>query len=125
MFESWRERAEELETDVYALALALRDPRAPLTAKVVMALVVAYAISPIDPIPDFIPVVGLLDELVVVPLGVALSLRLLPQDVLADCRHRAETNLNVGRARYVVGAVVLCVWIAVALLAVRAFTPWL
>lgn len=125
MFESWRERAEELETEVYALGLALRHPRAPLAAKAVMALVVAYAVSPVDPIPDFIPVVGLLDDLVVVPAGVALSVRLLPPDVLAECRRRATENLNVGRTRWLVGAVVVCVWVGVTALAVRAFTPWL
>ena len=99
VFESWRERAETLEAEVYALYLALRDARTPLAAKGVIALVVAYAASPVDPIPDVLPVVGYLDELVVLPLGVALALRLTPDPVLEECRRRAEEEIDVGRAR--------------------------
>lgn len=83
----WRHRARAARADVAVIALALRDPRVPWPAKVVAAGVIAYALSPIDLIPDFIPVLGVLDDLVVVPLGIVLVLRLIPADIV--CEHRA------------------------------------
>ena len=99
-FESWKERAEELEAEMYALYLAYRDARTPVAAKGVIALLVAYAVSPIDPIPDFVPGLGYLDELVVLPLGVVLALRLVPDEVMEDCRTRTEEEIDVGKARW-------------------------
>lgn len=122
---SWRERAAELEAEVYALYLAFRDGRTPLAAKGMIALVVAYAVSPIDPIPDFIPGLGYLDELVVLPVGVAVALRLIPDEVMDDCRERAADEIDVGRARWVVAGVVVLLWLVLGLLAVRIFTDWL
>ena len=75
---AWRERARKLKQDVVAVALAMRDPRVPWYAKALGACIVAYALSPIDLIPDFVPVVGYLDDLVLVPLGLLLLLRLIP-----------------------------------------------
>jgi uncharacterized membrane protein YkvA (DUF1232 family) len=124
-FESWRERAAELEAEVYALYLAFRDARTPLAAKVVIALIVAYAVSPIDPIPDFVPGLGYLDELLVLPIGVAIARRLVPDPILEECRERAGDEIDVGRARWIVAAVVLLVWVAIGVLAVRAFTSWI
>lgn len=83
---SWKDRAEELEAAVYALYLAFRDSRPPLAARIVIALIVAYAINPIDPIPDFIPKLGYLDELVVLPIGIAIALWLIADEVMDDCR---------------------------------------
>jgi len=86
---SWRARVRELKIQVHALLLAYRDPRTPWYAKALAALVAAYALSPIDLIPDFIPVLGQLDDLLLVPLGIALAVRLVPWEVLADCQARA------------------------------------
>ena len=80
-----------VKRDIAALWIAARDPRCPLAAKLVAGLVVAYALSPIDLIPDFIPVLGYLDDLILLPLGIALAIRLLPRQLLADARVRAET----------------------------------
>jgi len=88
--ETWKARARRLTREVYALSFAVRDPRVPWYAKVAAACVVAYALSPIDLIPDFIPVLGYLDDLVLVPLGVWLVLRLIPAAVLSECRARAD-----------------------------------
>lgn len=120
-FEEWRERAAELETEVYALYAASRDARTPIHAKAVIALTVAFAVSPVDPIPDFIPVVGLLDDLVLIPLGVALALRLTPDAVVEDCRRHAAEDVDPGRTRWVVAAIVLCLWAVVGYVAFRAF----
>jgi uncharacterized membrane protein YkvA (DUF1232 family) len=98
-----------------ALWYALRHPRTPLAAKLVAALVVGYALSPIDLIPDFIPVLGLLDDLVLLPLGIALCLKLLPADVMAECRERARESIAKPRS-YLAAAVIALLWIAALVL---------
>jgi uncharacterized membrane protein YkvA (DUF1232 family) len=120
--EGWKERAQELEGQVYALYLAYRDPRTPIHAKGVIVLVVAYAISPIDPIPDFVPGLGYLDELILLPVGVALAVRLLPDSVVDDCRERADEEIDARNARWVVAGIVLLCWLALGMLAVRTLT---
>ena len=110
-----RERARALKRDTVALYFAVRDPRTPLIAKVVAGLVVAYALSPIDLIPDFIPVLGYLDDVILVPLGILLSLKLIPADVLAAARVKADATLERPINR-VAGAIIVTVWIACALL---------
>jgi uncharacterized membrane protein YkvA (DUF1232 family) len=114
---TWRERVRNLKRDVVAIAFAIRDPRVPWYAKVVGACVVAYALSPIDLIPDFVPVLGYLDDLVLVPLGLLLVLRLIPADILAE--HRVAAAAVVERPVSRAGAaVVIVVWVlAAALLA--------
>ncbi len=112
---TWRERVRDLKRDVVAIALAVRDPRVPWYAKAVGACVVAYALSPIDLIPDFVPVLGYLDDLVLVPLGLLLVIRLIPPEVLAEHRLKAAAIADrpVSRAG---AAAVTGVWILAALL---------
>lgn len=110
--EKWSKRAHELESDSYALYLAARDPRVPWYAKLLAAAVVAYAVSPIDLIPDFIPVIGLLDDMIIVPLGLALALKMIPREVMEEHRREARGRLAEGVPRRWVGAiVVICIWI--------------
>ncbi len=121
---TWQERVRDLKRDVVAIAFAIRDPRVPWYAKAVGACVVAYALSPIDLIPDFVPVLGYLDDLVLVPLGLLLVVRLIPADILAE--HRVAAAAVVERPISRAGAaVVIVVWaLAAALLAffmARAF----
>ncbi|MFW6384998.1 MAG: YkvA family protein [Halodesulfurarchaeum sp.] len=123
-FESWKELAEELESEVYALYLASRNSRTPLAAKAVIALIVAYAVSPIDPIPDVIPVLGYIDELVVIPVGVAIALWLIPEEVMEECRARTDEEIDVGRARWIVAGIVVLLWIVIGVVAVRTVTGW-
>ena len=116
---SWRQRARALKVEVYALYLAYRDPRTPWPARLVAAGVVAYAFSPIDLIPDFIPVLGYLDDLILVPLGVLLALRLIPAPVMADCRQRARDLLARPRpVNYPAAAAIVLVWLALAALGI-------
>jgi uncharacterized membrane protein YkvA (DUF1232 family) len=106
-----KQRARMLKRETHALYLAVRDPRTPWYAKAVAAAVVAYALSPFDLIPDFIPVLGLLDDLVVVPLGIVLARKLIPEPVMADCRERARAA--AGRPTSRAGAVfMIAVWLA-------------
>jgi uncharacterized membrane protein YkvA (DUF1232 family) len=115
--EAWKGWARALKRDTYALYLACRDPRVPWYAKVLAAAVVAYAFSPIDLIPDFIPVLGYLDDLLLVPLGIALVLRLVPAPVMAECRTAAAARLAAGSQKpraWIGAAVVVGVWVLLA-----------
>jgi uncharacterized membrane protein YkvA (DUF1232 family) len=112
--ESW---ARRLKVEVYALYLAYRDPRVSWYARVFAAVVVGYAFSPVDLIPDVIPVLGYLDDLVLVPLGVALAIRMIPPHVLAECRAKAR-DAEDGPVNKVAAVMVVIVWIVLAVLAV-------
>jgi uncharacterized membrane protein YkvA (DUF1232 family) len=92
MFTSWKRRVQRLKTELHALTLAYRDRRTPWYAKVALVIVLGYAASPIDLIPDFIPVLGYLDDLLLIPLGILLAVRLIPPDVLDDCRRQAAAT---------------------------------
>ena len=114
-----RQRARRLKAEVYALYLAYRDPRVPWYARLFAAGVVAYAFSPIDLIPDFIPVIGFLDDLILVPLGILLALRMIPPPVMADCRQRAAETLREGRpTNWLAAGVIIAIWVVLAALAV-------
>ena len=113
--QSW---ARQVKQELYALALAYQDPRVPWYARLVAVCVVAYAFSPIDLIPDPIPVLGYLDDLILVPLGIALAIRLIPPAVMAECRARAVAT---GRrpVNWVAAGVIIAIWLMLAVLAVR------
>lgn len=115
MLENLKRYAKILKKEVYALYFAAKDPRTPWYAKVVVAVVVGYVFSPIDLIPDFIPVLGYLDDLILVPMGIALAIKLIPPAVLADSRTRAHTLIEQGKPVNRVAAVaVVCIWLASA-----------
>ena len=122
---SWlRDWARALKRQTLTLYYATRDPRTPWYAKVVAGLIVAYAISPIDLIPDFIPVLGYLDEVILLPLALAFAIRLIPEAVLADARVRAERAAERPTSR-AAAVVIIALWILIATLlgmwAYRAF----
>ena len=110
---SLKEKARALKRETTALWFALRDPRTPWAARVVGALVVAYALSPIDLIPDFIPVLGLLDDLILLPLGIALCIRLIPADVFEDARRRA-IDAERQPANRIAAVVIVLIWMGLA-----------
>jgi len=118
-WEAWKRRARRLTAQTYTLYLAYRHPETPWYAKVFAALVVGYVFSPIDPIPDFIPGVGLLDEMVVVPLGVLVTMKMIPPKVFAECREQAR-ELEEGEkpVSRVAAVVVVADWLLCAALAV-------
>jgi uncharacterized membrane protein YkvA (DUF1232 family) len=116
---AWRTAARRLKREVYAIYLAYRDPRVPWYARLFAGLVVAYAFSPIDLIPDPIPVIGYLDDLVLVPLGIALALRMIPPEVMAECRERAKQEQDEGKpVNWAAAAAIVAIWIVMAALAV-------
>ena len=114
----WKQWAGRLKSETYALYLAYKDPRVPLYAKLFAALVVGYAFSPIDLIPDPIPVLGYLDDLILVPLGVALAVRMIPEDVLSESRQKAREMVERGErpVSRVAGAIIVVLWLALAVL---------
>jgi uncharacterized membrane protein YkvA (DUF1232 family) len=118
-----RWRIDTLRADTHALYLAYRDPRLPWQARVLAILVLAYALSPIDLIPDFIPVLGYLDDLVLVPLGIWAVLRLIPPDVMAEARARAAQALDERAPTWRAGAFIVgALWLA--LLSIAALVAW-
>lgn len=111
--ESWKARAKELKREIYALYLCSRHPRTPLPAKLLAAFILAYAISPIDLIPDFVPVLGYVDDLLLIPAGIALLIRMVPKDVLQECRDKAQENPPETKMRSWKGAaMVVFIWLA-------------
>ena len=126
MLDWLRGRARQLKRETYALSLAYRDPRVPWYARLFAACVVGYAFSPIDLIPDFVPVLGYLDDLVLVPLGIALALRLIPPDVMAASRAHADEVLRAGKpVNRVAAAVIVGIWLLLAALGVAVVLRWL
>ena len=121
-FSPLKDRAREIERDVVALWFAARDSRTPVAAKLVAATAAAYALSPIDLIPDFIPIIGYLDDLILLPLGIALAVRLIPDGLMAEFRRDALQQLQRPHSR-AGAAIVVVVWIAVAALLVWLFWP--
>jgi len=124
IFSPLRGWARAIKRDVVALWLAARDPRTPWPAKVAATAVAAYALSPIDLIPDFIPVLGYLDDVIIVPLGILLAVRLVPPDLMAE--FRAEAERREGRPTSRTGAaVIVTLWIASAAFLLWWFWPTL
>ena len=112
--------AKNIKRDVHAVWLAARDPRTPLLAKVLALIVAAYAVSPIDLIPDFIPLIGYLDDLIIVPLGIMLVVRLIPAEVMREHRETAAQASRRPVSRITAGVFIL-IWVMCAVLLVRAF----
>jgi uncharacterized membrane protein YkvA (DUF1232 family) len=123
MITRWKQRARQLRAELVALWLAYRDPRVPWYARLLAAVVVGYAFSPIDLIPDPIPVLGYLDDLVLIPLGIVLALRLIPEPVMAECRVKAQERLdNRHPVNWIAAGVIVVIWVALAVIVVRLIT---
>ena len=116
---TWQEKAKRLRNDTYALYLAFRDRRTPWYAKAFILLVVAYALSPVDLIPDFIPVIGYLDDLILVPAGIYLAIKIVPDKVLAECRQKAATEKVDSKIKWAAAAIIILVWLLVLYLIIK------
>ncbi len=110
-----RAMAKKLKANLMVMYAAYRDPRVPLYTKIFAICVVAYAFSPVDLIPDFIPILGYLDDLILVPLGVYIALRMFPREVLEEYRAKAEAQGKAGKPKnWIAGMLIIAVWVAVA-----------
>lgn len=114
MLAAWKQRARVCRDEVYALALAYHDPRVSWKTRLWLMLVVGYALSPIDLIPDPIPLLGTLDDLVLIPLGVLLARRLISPAVLADCRAQVHAGTPRPAIAWVVGILAAGLWLVLA-----------
>lgn len=120
ILDRWKQWARQIKIETYTLYLAYRDPRTPWYAKVFSAGVVGYAFSPIDLIPDFIPIIGYLDDLILVPIGIALALKLIPLPVLAECRIEAQKVIAQGKPiNRTAAGIIIAIWLVAAFLAAR------
>jgi len=116
MIAAWKKKAGTLKMQLFALVYAYRDRRTPWYARMWVAVLVAYAFSPVDLIPDFIPVLGYLDDLVLLPLGVVLALKMIPAEVMQESRAKAEKDIAEGgrwftRLAWIMAVVIVLIWI--------------
>ena len=95
----WKQKAHQLKRETYALCLAMKDSRVPRLTKIGIAFVVGYAFSPIDLIPDFIPVIGYLDDLIILPVCIMILIKTIPQDVMDDCRKKTIKKFKISPSK--------------------------
>ncbi len=116
---AWKDRAQALKRETYAVYLTCRDPRVPWYGRLLAACVVGYAFSPIDLIPDFVPVLGYLDDLILIPLGIVAVLKTIPPEVMAECREKAAIAMAGGKpTNRIAAAIIVAVWIGLAVLSI-------
>jgi len=121
---SWRIKSKKLKSEVYALYLASKHPRTPWYAKLLTVLIIGYALSPIDLIPDFIPVLGYLDDLILVPLGIALLIKIIPRDILEESRAKADADLSKRKPKsWVAAVIIVLIWLFVTYLILTLIWP--
>lgn len=118
-----KDKAKELKTEVIAIYLSMRDSRTPVFAKIMIVLTISYAFSPIDLIPDFIPILGYLDDLIILPLMITASIRLIPNEVLVECRIKAKENIQVNKKLGIYSAIfIILLWIGVIVFVLSKLT---
>jgi len=118
-FDQLKRRAKQLKVETYALYFAYKDPRVPWYARVFAACVVGYAFSPIDLIPDFIPIIGYLDDLILVPIGIKVALSMIPGNVMIESREKAQEIISQGKpVNRIAAIIIVSIWILLAALAI-------
>ena len=108
--------AKNLKRQIFILYFAYRDERVPWYVKLFTACIVAYAFSPIDLIPDFIPILGYLDDVIILPLGIMFALKMIPKDVISDCEVKANEMMKNGKPKnWIVGSLIILIWSVIIL----------
>ena len=115
-----KQKAKNLKKEILALYYAYQDPKLPLLPKILIISTVAYALSPIDLIPDFIPVLGYLDDLIILPIIISLSLKLIPPEIMQASREKAENNKHRLKSNKLIGAIFIIIWIIILIVIVKA-----
>jgi len=121
MLERLKSHARALKREILAIHIAAKDPRTPWYAKTIAICTAAYALSPIDLIPDFIPILGYLDDLILVPAGIALAIRLIPAEVLEDAREKVAVSSEERSVGYVGMTIIILIWVLAIIWATRFF----
>ena len=115
----WKEKIRRLHEEIYILYLALRDPRVKWPVKALAIAIVAYALSPVDLIPDFIPLLGYMDDLVILPAGIYLVRKMISREILEEYRQKAMSAPVAGKSRWIAAGLVIAVWMAALFLIVK------
>ncbi len=118
-----KEKTKSLETDIYALYKAYRDPRVPWYVKLIILLLLGYFISPIDLIPDFIPIIGYLDDILIVSVTIYLIIKLIPREVFQDCRNKAICEPISVKSKWIVTFSIIIIWFIMIYLIIKFFLP--
>jgi len=116
---SLKGKAKQIKADTYALYLTYKDPRVPWYAKVFTAVIIGYALSPIDLIPDFIPVLGYLDDLIIIPTGISLAIKMIPKEVLEEYREKAKSKPISVKSKWVAAFIIVFIWLLIAYIVLR------
>ncbi len=116
-----KSKAKNIKRDIFVLVEAYKHPRTPFYIKLLAILVVAYAFSPIDLIPDFIPVLGYLDDVILVPLGILLVMKCMPKDILEECREIVSNSQNVKRKNWIAGTIIILLWVSLIIWLISLF----
>lgn len=120
----WVQKSNQLKIELKALYLAYTHPKTPWYAKVTITLVLGYSLSPIDLIPDFIPIIGYLDDLIIVPAGIYLALKMIPKPIMLECREKAQTVQLTSKAKWIMVAIIVAVWLLLISLIVKFVTQF-
>jgi uncharacterized membrane protein YkvA (DUF1232 family) len=121
---SWKTKSKQLRSEFYTLYLSYKHPRTPWYAKVLSALIIGYALSPIDLIPDFIPVVGYLDDLIIVSSGITLLIKIIPRDILEECRTKSRSDfLNKKPKNWIAAPIIVLIWLVAIYLTLSLIWP--
>ena len=117
LIDTWKQKAKQLKREIQAVYLAMKDPRTPWYARVLAAIIVGYAFSPIDLIPDPIPNLGYLDDLILLPLGILLLVKIIPSEVLVECRAKAAaSDGNKKPKNWIAGSIIIAIWVGLIVL---------
>ena len=119
----WKEKAKQLQTEVHILYMALRDPRTPWYIKVCIAFVVAYILSPVDIIPDFIPILGYVDDIIIIATGIFTVRKMIPKEVLEEYRNYIKPDVIKGKSQWIAAAIIISIWMLVFYLIIKVI--WL
>ena len=120
LIDTWKQKAKQLKREIHAVYLAMKDPRTPWYARVLAAIIVGYAFSPIDLIPDPIPILGYLDDLVLLPLGIVLLVKIIPSEIMLECRTKAAASAATKKPKnWVAGSIIIAIWVGLIIATTR------
>ncbi|MDC3418313.1 YkvA family protein [Aquibacillus salsiterrae] len=118
---SLKSKARKVKQDIFVLVEAYKHPKTPLFVKLLSIIIVAYAFSPIDLIPDFIPILGYLDDVILIPIAITFIIKLIPTDVLEECRDLVRNSPKEKKKNWIAGSIIILVWVAVLYWVVSLF----
>ena len=124
MFQLFKNWASEIKKNIYALYIASKNPKVPFFAKILIVLVIAYAMSPIDLIPDFIPVIGYLDDLLILPIGIWLSIKVIPKEVWQSCQVEAQSKQEQLSNNWIAGVIIVFIWLTLIAISLIWFSKF-